>query len=190
MGNSRVWQLLAQGKGSAGSRLPGGPPGRLAAHCCHGAHHRPDLRGTLVGPGVGVRAQEEARVLWDISFVNLWEITLLGPQRQALGCPCKVACKKHQQLPPRLPVTVGPTGQSEAGSHPSADSDSLFPGGTSGSARARRMLPPSLPKSRTNLAMSASHRDTAGEVKETRSVESIVRMWKKFPQSRGPGLRT
>lgn len=59
-----------------------------------------------MGPGVGVRAQEEARVLWDISFVNLWEITLLGPQRQALGCPCKVACKKHQQLPP--PVSLSP----------------------------------------------------------------------------------
>lgn len=56
LGNSRVWQLLAQGKGSEGSGLPGGPPGRPAGCCCHSAHHRPDRRGTVAGPGGGLRA--------------------------------------------------------------------------------------------------------------------------------------
>lgn len=216
LGNSRVWQLLAQGKGSAGSGLPGGPPGRLAGRCCHGAHHGPDLSGTVVGPGGGLRAMgahcPHSLPKWQVdsgtgggqSPVGWWTLitghlicksvgnhTPSGTPQAGTRVPCEVAWKEHQQPPPPVSLSLlVPLGRVRLDHIQVLTQIPFFLGAPQDLPEPGGCCPPPLPKSRTNFAMSASHRDAAGEVKETRGVESIVRMWKKFPQSGGPGLRT
>lgn len=91
---------------------------------------------------------------------------------------------------PRLTVTAGPAGQSEAGSHPSADSDSLFPGAPRDLPEPGGCCPPLCPNPELILQCLLPTETLLGKLR-TRGAESIVRTWKKFPQkSGGPGPRT